>query len=222
VDDRVDDVIVFLPCAARRALRKVQRAHPDVRLEIFRRGPIRTPIRAVLHCDEGAGGDVPIHVLTSAELSAELRERREQGLDPLAAFRIPAGPMADKIAAITGGELRGVRPDHVLRGLAVSALVARAQVEVEQWDGREAEPGRLMAWLEKHGGDAALSEEERTWLMSPVGSLPEEAWQADLPGQLGEIAHRLGFAEDPAAVDVPGLLHSFGMLQDVLPARLRS
>lgn len=214
----MDEVFVFLPCPARRALRKVQLAHANVRLEIVRRGPIRTPIRAVLHHEHGL---VPIHVLTSKELSTELRERREAGLDPLAAFEIPAGPVADHIAAVTGGELRPVRPNAVLRGLAVSALVARAQVEVEDWEGREHEPERLLAWLRKHGGHTALSDDELGWLEAPVGSLPEEAWQADLPGQLGEVAHRLGLVADPNAVDVPGLLHSFGILQEELPARLR-
>ena len=216
--DRPEEVIVFLPCPARRALRKVQLAFAGVRLEILRRGPIRTPIRAVLHGDDGV---TAIHVLTNAELSAELRERREPGLDPLAAFRIPAGATAGRIATVTDGDLRATLLDPILRGLAVSALVARAQVEVEEWEGREAEPGRLLVWLQKHGGDAALSDEERVWLESPVGSLPEEAWQADLPGQLGEVAHRLRLVADPTAIDVPGLLHSFGILQDELPAVLR-
>jgi hypothetical protein len=214
-----EDVVVFLPCPARRALRKVQLAFTGVRLEIVRRGPIRTPIRAVLHADDGA---TPIHVLTSAELSTELRKRKEPGMDPLAALRMPAGAIADRIADVTRGKLRPALPDPLLRGLALSALVARAQVEVEEWEGREAEPVRLLQWLVKHGGDAALSGQERGWLESPVGSLPEEAWQADLPRQLGDVAYVLGLVGDPTAVDVPGLLHSFGILQDELPAALRS
>ena len=213
-----EEVLLFLSCPARRALRKVQQEFPDLRLEIRRRGPIRTPIHAVLRHPDGP---VPIQVLSSAELSTELRRRREPGLDPLAAFLVGAGVLADRIAAVTGAEIRRVLPDPVLRGLAISALVARAQVEVEEWDGREHEPGRLLAWLEKHGGDAALSEEERRWLESPIGSLPEDAWKADLPGQLGEAAYRLGLVADASAVDVPGLLHSFGILQDELPSGLR-
>ena len=161
-------------------------------------------------------------MLTARELSAELRARRDPALDPLAAIRMPAGEIADRVAELTGGVLREARPHPVLRGLALSALVARAQVEVDEFDGREAEPARLLAWLEKHGGDGALDDAERAWLLAPVGALPDDAWAADLPGQLAKIAHGLGLVPDPQSVDVPGLLHAFGILQDELPGSLRT
>jgi hypothetical protein len=209
----VPDAIVFLPLPARRALQAIHEAYPRARLEIERRGPIRRPVRATLHVEE----PVEIEVLTDRELSAELRRRRDRSLDPLAAVRVPR-PWATRIAEVTGGRLH-VEP--VARGLAVSALVARAQLESEQWDGRESEPQRLLAWLRTHGADAALTEEELGWLEAPVDELPAEATAADLAGELTALARQLRLVDELESVDVPGLLHAFGILQDELPGPLR-
>ncbi|MEM8885247.1 MAG: hypothetical protein AAGD14_14360 [Planctomycetota bacterium] len=206
--------IVFLPLPARRALRSLQQAFPQHRLEIFRRGPIRTPVRAVLHTDDGP---VSMTVLSPRELSAELRRRQDRSLDPLAALRVP-GAWAARVAAATEGS-RPVDPVH--RGLALTALVARAQLEDESWEGRAEEPARLLAWLERHDAEGALTEVERGWLLAPVDAMPEEALEAGFFEELTQLAVLLRVAPDLVSFDVPGLLNAFGILQDELPEPLR-
>jgi len=209
----VDDAIVFTPLPARRALQAVRKAFPDARLEIERRGPIRAPVRATLHAADEA---VAIEVLTSRELSSELRVRRDPALDPLGALRLKDAAWARRIAEATGGVLRGGVPDPVLRGLALCALVGRAQAETGEWEGREEEPQRLLAWLERHGAANALSEEERAWLAAPVGGLPDRPGLVD---DLASHAYALGAVDSSEERNLPALLHALGYLADEIPAR---
>ncbi len=136
------EAIVFLPLPARRALQAIHRKYPGVHLEIERRGPIRRPVSATLHVES----PVRLEVLSDGELSAELRARRDASLDPLAAVRVRED-WAQRIAEATGGIVRSARPDPVLRGLALCALVGRLQTEEDEWEGREQEPQRLLRWL---------------------------------------------------------------------------
>jgi hypothetical protein len=204
----VPEAIVFLRLPARRALQAIHRSYPDIHLEIERRGPIRRPVRAILHVES----PVLIEVLTDGELSAELRARRDASLDPLSAVRVRED-WAERIAEATGGTARVARPDPVLRGLALCALVGRLQTEEDEWEGREQEPQRLLSWLESHGADAALSEVERAWILAPVDALPYAAWSVGLPEALRSHGRALGIDEP----DIPALMNALGYLADELP-----
>jgi len=210
----VAETIVFLPLPARRALHAVRRRFPDARLEIERRGPIRRPVRATLHAGDKA---IEMEVLSDAELSNELRTRRDPTLDPLGALRMQDANWAERIAKATGGAVREPRPDAVLRALALAALLGRRQAETGEWEGREEEPQRLLFWLEGHGADAALSPRERAWLLSPVGEAKPEAWVTHLREALASHAYALGAVADPDETDVPKLLHAVGYLADEIP-----
>jgi len=215
----VADAIVFLPLPARRALRRLSRAFSGARLEVERRGPIRRPVRATLHVD---GATVSMHVLTDAELSAELRARRDPGLDPLGALRLADSAWASRVAEATGGTLREGGADAVRRGLALCALMGRWQAEIDSWEGREREPERLLSWLRRHDADGALSEAERAWLLAPVGEAKLETWVTGLRQALASHAYALDAVASPDETDVPTLLHALGYLADELPPlRLR-
>jgi hypothetical protein len=204
----VPEAIVFLNLPARRALQAIRRAYPDIHLEIERRGPIRRPVSAILHVES----PVRLEVLSDGELSAELRARRDASLDPLAAVRVKED-WAERIAEATGGIVRSARPDPVLRGLALCALVGRLQTEEDEWEGREQEPQRLLRWLESHGADAALSDVERAWLLAPIDALPFAIWSAGLPEALRNHGRALGIDEP----DIPALMNALGYLAEELP-----
>jgi hypothetical protein len=213
----VSDAILFVPDGVRASLARMQAATPDTAWRIERRGIFRTVVRATLSVEER---DVVLEPLSSGELSAELRERRDSSIDALAAFRLPGGALAARLEKAAGGWLRGVDRSPVLRGIALCALVARLRAEDEEYEGREREPYNLMDWLERHGAEIALSEEERGWICAPINSLPEEARYASLPERFASHAFALGIAASPEPGPLPELMSRFGFLSDELPSGL--
>jgi len=210
-------MILFVPDSVRRAIRRMRSALPDSAWEVEYKGVFRTVVRARVtlgtHCFD-------LDPLSSGELSAELRALQDDEIDALAAFRVTGGGPAAALARAAAGWLREEDSSPTLRGLALCALVARVRAESEDYEGREEEPARLLAWLERHGAEIALSEEERTWLAAPIDALPDEAQYASLPERFASHAYALGLVPGPEAGDLPDLMSRFGFLSEQLPAGL--
>ena len=212
-------MILFSPEAVARTVAAWRAALPDADWAIERKGVFRTIVDVTLEHD---GASLRLTPLSSGELSAELRSRRDdvELHDALAAFRVDgAGPVDALVRAVEGWR-RETDPSPALRGLALCALVARVQAEDDDYEGIEEEPARLLAWLERHGAAIALSEEERAWLTTPIGSLPLVAQYASLPDRLASHAFALGLVADPESAPLPELMSAFGFLSDALPPGL--
>ncbi len=210
------DVVLFVPESARAAIARMEAALTGSHWMVERQGMLRSPVSAIMQMD---GRRTVLDVLTSGELSAALREWRDPAIDALTAFRVD-GPHGAELAEASGGWLRGADPAPLLRGLALCALVARLRAERDNYDGRADEPRRLLGWLERHGAEVALSEEEHGWLTAPIDTLPEEVEFMSLPERLASHAYALGVVASPDPVDserLHELLNQFGFLQDELP-----
>jgi len=211
-------MMLFVPETVGRTVATWQSMLTDVEWAVERRGMFRTIVRIVGVVD---GATLELTPLTGGELSAELRARSDGELrEAMAAFRVTGSGSATRLAQAVNGWLRDTDPSPVLRGLALCALVARLRAEDDEYDGREQEPGRLLAWLERHGAQIALSEDEREWLLAPVDALPEEARDASLSERFVSHAFALGLVPTPEFGDLPGLMSRFGFLSDKLPAGL--
>ena len=210
-------MLLFVPHPARRTVAAWQAALPEGACIVTRRGALRTIVKVTLH------GSIVLVPLTSGELSAELRARRDDTelLGALAAFRVSGDRDPALLAEAAPGWLREVDASPALRGLALCALVARVQAEDDEYEGREEEPARLLAWLEQHGAKNALSEEEREWLSTSIGALPEEARYASLPERFASHAFALGLVPSPEPGNLHELMSRFGFLSDELPAGLK-
>jgi len=213
----VPDALLFVPDAVRASLARIRAVLSEGGWIVERRGVFRVVTRASYRAGDES---VVLEPLTSGELSAELRLRQDPEIDALAAFRVSEGALAARLAEASGGWLRSVDPSPSLRGLALCALVARLQAEDEQYAGREDEPVKLMAWLQRHGAGIALSEEEHAWVVAPVDRLPEEARFASLVERFGSHAYALGLTETTEPGPLHELMSSFGFLADELPAGL--
>jgi len=211
-------VLLFVPHPVRRTVAAWQAALPEEACIVTRRGAFRTIVKVTLH------GSLVLVPLTSGELSTELRARRDDTelLSALAAFRVSGDWDPVLLAETAPGWLREVDASPALRGLALCALVARVQAEDDEYEGREEEPARLLKWLEQHGAEIALSEEEREWLTAPIDALPDEARYASLPERFASHAFALGLASSPEPGDLHELMSCFGFLSEDLPAGLAS
>ena len=191
------ETILFVPETARAALARMEAALPGSRWMVERQGMLRSPTSAIVEIDG---------VRTV--------------LDALGAFYVD-GPHGEALEGASGGWLRGGDASPLLRGLALCALVGRVRAEGDaDYEGRADEPRRLLEWLERHGADIALSEEERGWLREPIGSLPDEVAFMSLPERLASHAYALGILDSPDPLPearLPALLNEFGFLQSELP-----
>ena len=210
-------MLLFVPHPVRRTVAAWRSALPEEACIVTRRGALRTIVKVTLH------GSLVLVPLTSGELSAELRARRDDTelLNALAAFRVSGDWDPAMLAESAPGWLREVDVSPALRGLALCALVARVRAEDDDYDGREEEPARLLDWLEQHGAGIALSEEEREWLTAPIDALPDEARYASLPERFASHAFALGLVASPEPGNLHELMSRFGFLSDELPAGLK-
>jgi len=210
-------MLLFVPDPVRRTVAAWQAALPEGACIVTRRGAFRTIVRVTLH------GSLVLVPLTSGELSAELRARRDDSelRNAVAAFRVSGDWDPALLAETAPGWLREVDASPALRGLALCALVARVQAEDDDYEGHKGEPDRLLKWLEHHGAENALSEEEREWLIASIDALPEEARYASLPERFASHAFALGLVPSPEPGNLHELMSRFGFLSDALPTGLK-